>query len=150
MAESQLTFFVASPGDELVGVLSQYESSVLDGEDLTCFDRERWRLLILSPGHFLHHLSLQINEGGITRALDNNFINDVFVNGALAVIVPAPDVELTFSTSGHGVRGTNSQLHDGLVSLNSILVNLHPLSSPGRAVDVGEVSEDVNVYHSVK
>lgn len=48
------------------------------------------------------------------------------------------------------MRGSNTQLHDRLFNLNAFLVNLHPLSSPRRVVDVSQVCDDVQVHHSVE
>jgi hypothetical protein len=126
VTQTQLSFLVTAPGNQLLSVRNQDQIPVFNSQQLLRLHRPLLVLRILWQSEL--HLS------HFTRVFNDNLIALLIILGALAIIVPSPRESLSFARACQGMTRAHTQCHDGSIVVHLLSIQLHPLTRPGGPV----------------
>lgn len=152
MAQTELTFLIASPSNKITSILNQYKISIFSCYHLLALYCQLL-FLLTSCLNFKFNFCYFTLANTFIRSVSSlyyNFIVTVLVLSTLPIVIPAPTVSLSSYIASQTVRCTNLKFHYRSVVSNTFLIQLHPLAGPRCTVHLLKITNHVKVCNSGK
>ena len=148
MAQTQLSFLVAAPTDDITSFLDQQHASILDSYAL--LDSQRAQVLICCLSILVSEDLLQIYLRILDGWLAEYDLIEVEWFSTLAIIIPAPRVHFAFAVDDHSVGLPSRNIHNGCIIVRALCHRLEPLSRPRMCVDFAQVNQNTQIDYPCK